>query len=333
MLVARYGAETPAGNLPWPGGAGGGLLLAAVLLVVVLLGRHAVARRLASVVAIAAVLGALPVRLVASGWPPPGWLMVVCDVGQGDAVVLSVGPGTAVVVDAGPDPAPTDRCLRRLGVRQVALLVVSHFHADHVGGVAGVFRDRTVAEVLTTGYPEPATGRSAVLAAAGAVPVSVPLAGTTYVAGDLRLTVLGPVHPLGGTRSDPNNNSLVLRAVVGGHVLLLAGDAEEDEQQTLVDAAGPDGLRAEVLKVAHHGSAYQDPAFLDGVAPTVALVSVGVGNPYGHPNPAVLARLARGGARVLRTDEGGDVAAVATGRGLAVVARGHDGGDQGRHPP
>ncbi len=77
-----------------------------------------------------------------------------------------------------------------------------------------------------------------------------------------------------------------------------------------------------MLKVAHHGSSYQSPAFLDAIDPAVALVSVGQDNDYGHPNAPLLARLARGGARVLRTDLSGDVAAIATGRGLSVVARG-----------
>jgi len=77
-----------------------------------------------------------------------------------------------------------------------------------------------------------------------------------------------------------------------------------------------------VLKVAHHGSSYQAPEFLDAIDPAVALVSVGKDNDYGHPNASLLARLARGGARVLRTDQSGDLAAVATGHGLAVVARG-----------
>jgi competence protein ComEC len=81
-------------------------------------------------------------------------------------------------------------------------------------------------------------------------------------------------------------------------------------------------MRADVLKVAHHGSAYQEPQFLDAVDPAVALVSVGLDNDYGHPNAALLARLTRGGTRVLRTDLGGDLAAVADGAGLAVVARG-----------
>ena len=86
----------------------------------------------------------------------------------------------------------------------------------------------------------------------------------------------------------------------------------------------PDLLRADVLKVAHHGSAYQDPAFLDAVRPAVALVPVGAGNTYGHPDEAVLARLARGGARVLRTDIGGDVTVVRSPRGLGVVSTGVD---------
>jgi competence protein ComEC len=81
-------------------------------------------------------------------------------------------------------------------------------------------------------------------------------------------------------------------------------------------------LRADVLKVAHHGSSYQSVAFLDAIDPAVALVSVGKDNDYGHPNASLLARLARGGARVLRTDVSGDVAAVAGGRALSVAARG-----------
>jgi competence protein ComEC len=144
--------------------------------------------------------------------------------------------------------------------------------------------------------------------------------GEAFTAGPVRLAVVGPVRPLSNTRSDPNNNSLVLRIAVHGHTLLLAGDAEEDEQATL--AGEP--VRVEILKVAHHGSAFQSPGFLDAVGPSVALVSVGAGNAYGHPNPGVLARLSRGGARVLRTDLSGDVAATDSGQGLAVVARGAD---------
>jgi competence protein ComEC len=320
VWLAHTGADAPDGLLPWPGGPVGGLLLAVVLVALLLAGRIPVVRRLALVTVVAAAVGALPVRLIASGWPPTGWLVVACDVGQGDAVVMAAGAGQAVVVDTGPEPAAVDRCLRRLGVHTVSLLVLTHFHADHVGGLDGVLRGRDVVSIVTTALAEPAAARASVAAVAGVhgVPVGVARTGTTYVIGGLRLTVIGPEHALAGTRSDPNNNSVVLRGSVGRHSVLLAGDAETEEQHALLDVP----LRAEILKLAHHGSAYQDPEFLAAVHPAVALVSVGAGNDYGHPNAAVLARLRAAGVRVLRTDLGGDLAVVDDSGGLAVVARG-----------
>ncbi|MFI1197745.1 ComEC/Rec2 family competence protein [Micromonospora sp. NPDC020750] len=332
VTVARYGARLPAGAVPWPGGVPGALLLAGLTVALLVATRRPLVRRLVAVVAVAVIAGTLPVRLVAAGWPPAGWVAVACAVGQGDALVLPAGAGRAVVVDAGPDPAAVDGCLRRLGVREVPLLLFSHFHVDHTGGVAGIFRGRRVAAVRTPQWPEPAAGRELVrtAAATGGAGTAVATAGWTYRVGGLELVVLGPPYPLRGTRSDPNNNSLVLRATVAGVRILLAGDAETEEQRALLDRAPPGGVRADVLKVAHHGSAYQEPAFLDAVRPRVALVPVGVGNSYGHPNAAVLARIARGGARVLRTDTDGDVAVVLGRDGMAVVSRGLAPGRQQR---
>jgi competence protein ComEC len=325
VTVARYGAAVPAGTLPWPDGVTGGLLLGALTTALLIAARRPAVRRTVAVVAMAAVLGAMPVRVIAAGWPPDGWVTVVCAVGQGDATVLPAGPGAAVVVDAGPDPAAVDRCLRRLGVRRVPVLVVTHFHADHIGGVDGVFRGRRVDAVVTTAWPEPAAGRGAVARAAhrGGSPVRVVGPGWSYASGWLTLRAIGPPHRVVGTRSDPNNNSLVLRSTVHGVIVLLAGDAEAEEQRALLEVASGT-LRAHVLKVAHHGSAYQEPGFLDAVNPDVAMVSVAAVNRYGHPNPGVLARLTRGGAKVLRTDVDGDLAAVRRGDGLAVVVRGID---------
>ncbi|WP_328466410.1 ComEC/Rec2 family competence protein [Actinoplanes sp. NBC_00393] len=324
VLVAHTGARVPAGAVPWPGGAVGGLLLAALTVAFLVAARRVLVRRLATIVALGAMLGALPVRILASGWPPPGWLVIACAVGQGDAVVLPAGAGRAVVVDAGPEPNAVDQCLRRLDIRQVVLLAVSHFHADHIGGVTGVFRGRQVAAVIGPDWPEPAGGRADVerAAARAGIPLRAVGPGWAYEVGGLRVEVLGPIEPMRGTNSDPNNNSLILRATISGRSVLLPGDAETEEQDDLVRNLGVDGLRADVLKVAHHGSALQAPDMLDAVDPAVALVSVGLDNDYGHPNPAVLGRLARGGARILRTDESGDVAAVIAGEGLAVAARG-----------
>jgi len=208
VAVGRYGAHAPDGVFAWPGGTGGALLLALLLLVALWAVRRPWVRAVVGVCAVAAAVGAVPVQLAASGWPPSGALAIMCDVGQGDAVAVPVGPGQALVVDAGAEPGATDRCLTDLGVREVPLLVLSHFHADHVGGVAGVFRGRRVGEVATSPLPEPAEGRTRVLAAAAAAgtPVIVPPAGWTWSAGPVRLTVVGPTHVISGSGSDPNSD-------------------------------------------------------------------------------------------------------------------------------
>ncbi|MFY1672648.1 ComEC/Rec2 family competence protein [Plantactinospora sp. WMMB334] len=330
VLVARYGARLPAGTLPWLDGVAGGVLLGALTFALLVATRRPLVRRVVAVVTAAVVIGAMPVRLIASGWPPPGWLIAACAVGQGDSLVLPVGAGRAVVVDAGPEPGAVDRCLRRLDVRTVSLLVLSHLHADHVAGVDGVFRGRRVEAVLVPQWPEPVDGRAAVESAgrANGVPIGTAGVGWVYTAGPLVLTLLGPPFPLRGTRSDPNNNSLVLRAEVRGIGILLTGDAETEEQQALLDHVPEALLRADVLKLAHHGSAYQEPAFFGAVRPAVVLVPVGVDNGYGHPSPGVLARLTRSGARVLRTDRDGDLAVVRLDDGeLSVAVRAHAPGE------
>jgi competence protein ComEC len=323
VLVARYGAQAPAAIVPWPDGWTGGLLLGALTVALLVAARHRVVRTLVAVVAAASVIGALPVAVVSSGWPPAGAVVVTCAVGQGDMVVVPLRPREAIVVDAGPEPAAADRCLRDLGVRRVPLLIISHYHVDHVGGVDGVFRGRDVAAVLTTTLPEPELGYGLVAEAAAAadIPVQAAPAGSSYLVGDVSLTVIGPPYEMRGTRSDPNNNSLIIHARVRGVSVLLTGDAETELQQALLEEVGVARLRADVLKMSHHGSVFQEPEFFDAVAPAVVMVPVGEDNPYGHPHPAVLAHLERNGARILRTDTDGDVAAVVVDGALAVVTR------------
>ncbi|WP_373291199.1 ComEC/Rec2 family competence protein [Pilimelia anulata] len=321
VTVARVGADLPGAVLPWPAGAPGAVLLALLTGALLIAGRYAAVRRVVAVVTAAGVLGAVPVRLVVSGWPPPGWLVVACDVGQGDALVLPVGRRDAIVVDTGPEPAAVDRCLRALGVRRVRLLVLSHFHVDHVGGVAGVTRGRVLEEVVAPPPAEPAAGRRF---AAAALPVAVGAApaGWSRRIGEVGMVALGPAAPLRGTRSDANNNSLILAATVRGVSILLTGDAEEERQRDLLAGTPPALLRARILKVAHHGSAYQDPAFLDAVRPTVALIPVGSGNRYGHPHPSIPARLRRAGAAIARTDVDGDVAVTSRSGVVGIAFRG-----------
>lgn len=258
VWVAKYFGSLPGASIPWPAGVRGGLLLAALSTAVVLLCRRPAARVLLGVAVTLGVLIQIPGRAVLVGWPPPGWVVVACDVGQGDALVLNAGQGSAVVVDAGPDPVAVDRCLRELGVTRIRVLVLSHDHLDHVGGLSGVLHQRQVDRVLSSPLPEPVTGHRLILSvlASHRLRLEPAVAGQRIDAGQSQLDVLGPSHVFLGSRSDPNNTSVVLRATVAGVRILLPGDAEVEAQGDLI-RAGAD-LRADILKVPHHGSAWCD---------------------------------------------------------------------------
>jgi competence protein ComEC len=322
VWIADHVGGLSGASLAWPGGVPGGLSLLAVLGAVVFLAHRAGVGRLLALGAIVAAVVQIPVRSINSGWPPPNWIMVACDIGQGDAIVLPAGAHTAVEIDAGPDPVAVDRCLRDLGITDVALLVFSHYHLDHVGGIAGVFHDRHVERVVTGPLAEPVSGVELVhgVLAAHGLTISTPAVGNTFDIGAVHLEVLAPVVAFHDTRSDPNNSSLVLRATVGDTSILLPGDVEIEAQQSML-AAGVD-VRADVLKVPHHGSAYSDPNFLAAVQARVGVISVGLHNDYGHPSPVLLGEMARLGVPVRRTDLDGDVAVVGPRAHLTTVVRG-----------
>ncbi|MFG1943603.1 ComEC/Rec2 family competence protein [Nonomuraea sp. NPDC048826] len=325
ILVARWAAGVPLANVAWPQGfVGIGLLAVVVAVAVVVLRRRA--WRVVTLAVVGGVLVAvLGIRPLAAPWPPRGWLMVMCDVGQGDGLVLAAGPGQGVVVDAGPDPVVMDRCLRRLGVREVPLVVLTHPHADHIDGLAGVHRDRRVGAVVTSPH-RPSAPQSARLSADLArrrIPQQVAQAGTRWRLGPSELTVIAPdTTPEAegpGEGSAANNASVVLHVRWRSGSALLSGDIESEAQDRLLRGGLP---QADVLKVPHHGSPRQVPAFFAAVHARAALVSVGADNGYGHPAPSTLGLLHHSGARVYRTDKSGDLAIVDQGNGLAVVARG-----------
>jgi competence protein ComEC len=320
--VADFFGGLHGATIPWPGGAPGGVLLLVTALVVGTVAIRAGPRRVLGAAAATALVVFIPVRSVTSSWPPSGWVFAACDVGQGDALLLPAGPGTAVEIDAGPDPVAIDRCLRDFGIDRIPLLVITHFHLDHVGGLAGVARGRHISRILTGPLADPVTGAAIVrgIAAARGLSVLSPPVGTHLDVGAVHLDVLGPPAAFHGTRSDPNNSSLVLRAEVQGVRILLPGDAEIDAQRALLDT-GSD-LRADVLKVPHHGSAYSDPAFLAAAHASVAVVSVGLHNDYGHPSPILLTEMARLGVPLFRTDRDGDVAIVGRPGHLTAVVHG-----------
>lgn len=304
IAVARGGAGLAGAAVPWRGP--GWLLALAVLAVAVVLRRYA--DRPPVVVGLALGVGIALIHPPQRGWPPPDWVMVACDVGQGDATVVNTGGRSALLVDAGPDPLSVDLCLKRLHIRRLSAVVLTHGHADHVAGWAGAVQRREAGPVIRG--PSSAGGHA----------VSV---GDTLTAGPIRAEVVWP--PRGGHAPDPddgtamNSASVVLLVHTRGLRLLLAGDVETEAQQRIVASGVP--VAADVLKFPHHGSGRQSPAFLRAVGARVATISVGTDNDYGHPAPAALRMLRATGTDWRRTDVDGDIAiAVRDGR-LVVVTR------------
>jgi competence protein ComEC len=329
VSVGHHAAAVPNGVLQWPAGTVGALLLASIVVAVLVAMRARRVRVLAAAGLVGALLVFVPTRVVSPGWPATGWAVVACDVGQGDAVVLATAePGRAVLVDTGPDPGLLSACLDRLGVRRLALVVVSHLHADHVGGLVGALQRRVVSAVALGPGRSPPWAFAQVLraAAVAGVPVVAVTAGQRLSWPGLVLDVLAPLHgppsvadheaEVDGTTV--NNTSVVLRATTSAGRVLLTGDVELEAQAELL-AARTD-LRADVLKVPHHGSRFSAKEFLTAVRPRVAIVSVGARNRYGHPSQHVVDALNETGSWVIRTDLHGDVAVVGSPT-LQVVAR------------
>ncbi|MET7304221.1 ComEC/Rec2 family competence protein [Embleya sp. NPDC005575] len=463
VTVAHTGAALPGAAVTWPTGLFGGVALAAITVAAVptlrVLRRprstrsgwpRAMTAALLATLAVVLLLRPPAVVRPLTGWPPPDWHLVMCDVGQGDAIVLNAGPGTGVLVDAGPDPHAVDRCLRDLGIRRLPLILLSHFHADHVEGLPGALRNRAVGLIQGTSVLEPMAEVTRVRrwATAAGIAMSTPTDGELRTLADLTWQTLTPLpnaprprptppprtptptrpqspppatptrdpvpttartasasplppeapatHPpdpvapprsgasvsgLPGSPDVPvrrlalppagvltsrvgdtdcgsvrpgfdvrgrasvrdlpagsavggsvaNNASLVVLAERHGVRMLLTGDAETEAQEAL--RARLAGVRVDVLKVAHHGSARQDPGLVLGLHPRLALVSVGKGNPYGHPSPSARALVAAIGARLLRTDTDGPIAVTGSPVHLNAVARGPDTPTRADRPP
>lgn len=330
--IARTFARLPGGALPWPGGPPGAMLLAALTLALLLCGpwlieqirRRPAGPAAGGVLLLAAVLPVPGANVVVSQW-----IYVACDVGQGDGGVVRLGAGHAVVIDTGPDPALMDNCLHRLGIDIIDTVVLTHFHADHVDGLSGALRGRSVGEILTTpidssggsGREEEPSREPQVLATAAAAGVPVRRVHTGQTLSwnaDVAATVLWPARRI-DAGSVQNNASVVLDLHAWGLRLLLTGDLEKEaDAAVLTELTALGRPRFDVLKVAHHGSRNQLPDLVRIVHPSVAVISVGADNDYGHPAAATLDLLRGAGAAIYRTDLSGDIA-LSTQRGQVQV--------------
>jgi len=260
-------------------------------------------------------------------FPGANWFYTACDVGQGDATVLKSGSAVAVI-DVGRDPGPIDACLKRLGVRRIQLLVLTHFDLDHVGGLAGLLAGRKVQGALVTDFVDTRPGAQIAenqLQRRG-VPVTHAYLGLTGKLGTFGWLVLSP-HKKGADSIDSNDGSISMLWVGPDATIFTMADLPASGQIRLMRERAMwwrESYRAHpvILKLSHHGSADQDPDFLAWVHPVLATISVGVDNGYGHPTQKALDWLAMDANTTLRTDRLGSLAVSATKRGLVWAGSG-----------
>lgn len=235
-----------------------------------------------------------------------GWQVLNCDVGQGDALLLRDG-GEVALIDVGREDAPIDNCLDDLGIRHIDLLVLTHFDADHVGGIAGALEGRSVGLALLSGFDDdrPLVKLVSDVLSVSAQRVEIGFSGVTGSLGSASWRVLAPSFAA-NEAEDSNDASVVVLFEMTGFNVLTLGDLGERGQLRLVRNYWPVLFELRqmplILKVAHHGSKDQSNELHELVQPDVALISVGKDNDYGHPSRNLLAILADAKARTLRTD-------------------------------
>lgn len=305
--LAGWAAGWPGAQRPWPQGTGGVLLAVVITLVLcasILLLAHAQVPWLRH--GVRALLGAVLLVLCALVLPAtllvrpsaPDWNLAMCDVGQGDALVINTGGQGGWLIDTGNPGSGVLQCLDTLGVRHLGKVFITHAHEDHMGALPEVLQAIEVGEVLVS-----AGFRGAVQA-----PLRVLQPGEQQQEGSVSFTVLGPEPGLLRGAS-VNDTSLVLRVdfqAPGGPVsFFTAGDMESEAMSRLLTPNPPQGIS--VLKASHHGARNGGSELIERLHPKLLLIPVGAGNSYGHPHPQILEAAKRVGAQVLRTDQQGTV--------------------------
>ena len=225
------------------------------------------------------------------------WQLYQCDVGQGDALLIRTARDSAILVDAGPDPDLIDRCLRKAGIGRISLLVITHLHADHFAGIEGVLRGRRIDSWWISPISAADPNLDAIKEIIGSEP-SVVSEGMRFAVASTEIKVISP-NPQGFPSI--NDSSLVLLVAKDDATILITGDIEIAAQDQI--AHRYDLSDVDIYKVSHHGSRFRSSNFDAELDPQLALISVGEGNPFGHPAPETLERLE--GARIFRTDREG----------------------------
>jgi competence protein ComEC len=246
-------------------------------------------------------------------WPGSGWQIANCDVGQGDGMVVNLGEGNAIVIDVGPEPEKMDQCLRQLGIKSIPLLILTHFHSDHIGGLPKVLENRRISQVWISKLAEPAAAYQSTIKQLSGIDIKIVEQGERYLLPKFATQVLvlwpklflGQMPTLPGDGSEVNNSSISVIIKTKTLSIFAGGDIEPAAQE-LITSSGYLS-KVDVLKVSHHGSAYQYLPMLDQLNPKVAIISVGQGNSYGHPDEQFIDELISRNIQVWRTDQSGGI--------------------------
>ncbi|NDA88762.1 MAG: MBL fold metallo-hydrolase [Actinobacteria bacterium] len=270
----------------------------------------------------------IAIQLITShfAWPGSGWQIANCDVGQGDGLVVNLGEGNAIVVDVGPEPEKMDQCLKKLGIRSIPLLILTHFHSDHVGGISKVLQNRKVTQVWISNLAQPEAAYQSTMKELSGIDLKIVEQGERYLLPKFATQVLvlwpklllGQMPTLPGDGSAVNNSSISVIIKTKTLSIFAGGDIEPAAQE-MISSSGYLS-QVDVLKVSHHGSAYQYLPMLDLLNPKVAIISVGQGNSYGHPDHQFIAELISRHIKVWRTDQSGGIS-IATPNKIRVTGK------------
>jgi competence protein ComEC len=249
--------------------------------------------------------------------PSSGKLKVYfLDVGQGDSEIV-VADGKAMLIDAGTNASTTAllRDIKRLGITRFEVVVGTHPHEDHIGGMDRVINQFAIGTIYMPKVSTTTKTFTDVLTAIKnkGLTVTAPVVGSSFTLGSATCTLLAPSAV---SSDDLNNSSIVIKVAYGNSSVLFAADAETQSESAML--LGANSLKADVLKVGHHGSSSSTtPDFLRAVYPKYAVIEVGAGNDYGHPHQVTMSKLAAAGVKVYRTDLNGTVTATSDGSSIS----------------